>query len=44
MNIVRIIFSPQYQCTIEKSLSEQSVTIGAKNVGISCLKGMLSER
>ena len=35
MNIVRIWFSPQYQCMTEKSLSEQSVTIGAKNVGIS---------
>ena len=35
MNIVRIFLSLQYQCTTEKSLSEQSVTIGAKNVDIS---------
>ena len=41
MNIVRIWLNPQYQCTTEKSLSEQSVTIGAKNVSISHgLKGL----
>ena len=34
MNIVRIWFNPQYQCTTAKSLFEQSVTLGAKNVGI----------
>ena len=45
MNIVRIWFSPQYQCTTEKSLSEQSVTIGAKSVGISHrLKGRILKK
>ena len=35
MDILRILFSPPYKCNTEKSLSERSVTIGAKNVGIS---------
>ena len=35
MNIVRILFNAQYQCTTEKILSKQSVTIGAKNIVIS---------
>ena len=39
INIVKILFSPQYQCTTEKSLSKETITIGGKNLRIlHCLK------